>query len=848
MYIYFNLDVPDTSLEEIELADTDQCVVEYGDEEDPFMFEVKTIEIRNAKCEFCNLRKLLKNSCACKDVWYCSEMCLERDKNHHIRNCKERMKVEEGLLTDNPRSKKGLVGLQNIGNTCFMNTALQCISNCYELTKYFLNDYYKKDINTDNPIGSGGLLVRSYAALLNNLWYGDSSVFSPWNFKKAISNFQSMFSGYQQHDTQEFLTYVLDGLHEDLNRVLKKPMVEKDDTQKEDSIKSKEQWIGFLKRNQSYLVDIFYGQFKSTLYCPNTECQNVSTTFDPFLSMSLPLVAKTEAYEVISFFIYYDTEVTPVQLNLQFSTETSIMALRNKISKILNIHPFSFIVVKMDSQGNYEHIVPSAALLKINNIFSCRDQKPFFLFEIDPKLFYSNANKYHDEDHLWKLDHSELEEYLKEHQEENNKLFQEDYEENEEGKTDDSICYYSKFTFESIQGKRIETVRINTDNNYGFDNNWIKVVLYLKKYEDYNSRYNYRNRIIFPRIIYLNKDWTSEKIHHLIFKYFAHIIRTKTKCQLTNEDLWEKYFGDLNTNENNDTPEFHKKNLYPYRLRMKNILQTRPGNCVWCDKPNCDDCLLPYNGTTIRELLDKIPTNHDLEIDNTYLFLNDRQKGANKLWNRDFQLELVWLNDYADTVNKLLNDKRDFNFKIHSAGGSNSVCIYDCFKNFIKLEKLDESNEWFCTECKKHQKATKKMEIYHAPHILIIHLKRFTSNRKIDVLVDFPINDLDISNYVINNDDNLPLTYDLFAISNHYGSMGFGHYTAFAKNPLDGNWYEFDDSRVSKRSEKDLVSCNAFVLFYKRKGLEKLIDIKQLSDKTFIDYTKEDDNNMDVDK
>jgi hypothetical protein len=62
------IDIPNITLEEIELADTDQCVVEYGDDEDPFMFEIKVVEIRNGKCDFCNMRKMLKYSCNCKDV------------------------------------------------------------------------------------------------------------------------------------------------------------------------------------------------------------------------------------------------------------------------------------------------------------------------------------------------------------------------------------------------------------------------------------------------------------------------------------------------------------------------------------------------------------------------------------------------------------------------------------------------------------------------------------------------------------------------------------------------------------------------------------------------------------
>ena len=73
-----------------------------------------------------------------------------------------------------------------------MNTSLQCISNCFELSQYFLLDHHKKDINLDNPIGCQGVLAKSYANLVKNLWYGEVGVFSPWNFKRAIATFQSM--------------------------------------------------------------------------------------------------------------------------------------------------------------------------------------------------------------------------------------------------------------------------------------------------------------------------------------------------------------------------------------------------------------------------------------------------------------------------------------------------------------------------------------------------------------------------------------------------------------------------------------------------------------------------------
>jgi ubiquitin carboxyl-terminal hydrolase 4/11/15 len=73
-----------------------------------------------------------------------------------------------------------------------MNTSLQCISNCWELTNYFLKNHYKKDINTQNPIGCKGILAREFANLLKHMWYGEKNVASPWNFKRAISKFQPM--------------------------------------------------------------------------------------------------------------------------------------------------------------------------------------------------------------------------------------------------------------------------------------------------------------------------------------------------------------------------------------------------------------------------------------------------------------------------------------------------------------------------------------------------------------------------------------------------------------------------------------------------------------------------------
>ncbi len=116
------------------------------------------------------------------------------------------------------------------------------------------------------------------------------------------------------------------------------------------------------------------------------------------------------------------------------------------------------------------------------------------------------------------------------------------------------------------------------------------------------------------------------------------------------------------------------------------------------------------------------------------------------------------------------------------------------------------------------------MELYKTPEILIVHFKRFShqrgffGGRKINDFIGFPVKGLNLTDYVISEDpEQKNAIYDLYAVSNHYGSMNGGHYIAFAKNPVVDNWFEFDDSDVSRMDESKVVNKAAYVLFYKRR-------------------------------
>ena len=204
-----------------------------------------------------------------------------------------------GMMTRGRQNKtarsRGTVGLGNLGNTCYMNSALQCVRSVEELTMYFIEDHYKRELNPSNPLAHNGDVAKTYAKLLHEMYDPKvSSSFTPRNFKNIVGKYGPSFSGYQQQDSQEFLLFLLDGLQEDLNRIHKKPYIEKPDSTDEmvnNPVALREMadkcWDIYKARNDSVITDLFAGMYKSTVVCP--ECEKVSIIFDPFNNLTLQL-------------------------------------------------------------------------------------------------------------------------------------------------------------------------------------------------------------------------------------------------------------------------------------------------------------------------------------------------------------------------------------------------------------------------------------------------------------------------------------------------------------------------------------------------------------------------------
>jgi ubiquitin carboxyl-terminal hydrolase 4/11/15 len=151
------------------------------------------------------------------------------------------------------------------------------------------------------------------------------------------------------------------------------------------------------------------------------------------------------------------------------------------------------------------------------------------------------------------------------------------------------------------------------------------------------------------------------------------------------------------------------------------------------------------------------------------------------------------------------------------------LSIVHCLARNAESEVLDQNNQWFCGHCREFVCAEKTLEVWSVPDVLIIQLKRFVVlneyTTKSDVHVDYP-NVLDMAPFVAGPQGGQDLRYRLYAVSEHSGGLGGGHYTAHAivrsLNGGRGEWFWFDDSSASADREASAHNTYAYMLFYER--------------------------------
>uniref|UniRef100_A0AAR2KES4 Ubiquitin carboxyl-terminal hydrolase 15 n=1 Tax=Pygocentrus nattereri TaxID=42514 RepID=A0AAR2KES4_PYGNA len=585
--------------------------------------------------------------------------------------------------------KEGLCGLSNLGNTCFMNSATQCLSNIPPLTEYFLKDKYQDELNEDNPLGMKGEIAKAYAELIKQLWSGKYSYVTPRPFKTQVGRFAPQFSGYQQQDSHELLAFLLDGLHEDLNRIRKKPYIQlKDAEGRPDKVVAEEAWENHIKRNDSIIVDIFHGLFKSTLVCP--VCSKVSVTFDPFCYLTLPLPMKKERTLEV-YLVRLDPLAKPTQYKLTVPKVGYISDLCASLSALSGVPAEKMIVTDI-----YNH--------RFHRIFATNENLSSIMERDDIYVFEVAVNRLEDTDHV------------------------------------------------------------------------VIPVHLREKYKQ--SGYNHSSTLLFgqPFLITVPRTLSEEKFYNLL------LLRLWYASSL----IIPQISGEMETDEQDD------ESSQDQELPSEND-NSQSEDSVGGDN-DLENGVGPETLTKGQQLTGhkkRLFTFQFNNMDRSYLSLDWEPEIKKKYFDESVAEDF----DKHESMEYKPQKKAFFKLK-------------DCIELFTTKEKLGAEDPWYCPSCKQHQQATKKLDLWSLPPVLVVHLKRFSYSRymrdKLDSLVDFPLRDLDMSEFLINPNAG-PCRYDLIAVSNHYGGMGGGHYTAYAKNKDDGKWYNFDDSIVSPVSEDQIV-------------------------------------------
>ncbi|XP_030424659.1 ubiquitin carboxyl-terminal hydrolase 19-like isoform X5 [Gopherus evgoodei] len=724
----------------------------------------------------------------------------------------------------------GFTGLVNLGNTCFMNSVIQSLSNTRELRDYFHDRSFEAEINYTNPLGTGGRLAIGFAVLLRALWKGTHHAFQPSKLKAIVASKASQFTGYAQHDAQEFMAFLLDGLHEDLNRIQNKPYTETVDSDgRPDEVVAEEAWQRHKMRNDSFIVDLFQGQYKSKLVCP--VCAKVSITFDPFLYLPVPLPQKQKVLTV--YYFAKEPHKKPVKFLVSISKENSSAAeVLDSVAHSMRVKPENLRLAEVIKSRFHRVFPPSQSLDTVSptDLLLC--------FEVlSPELAKERVVvlQVQQRPQVPSVPISKCAACQKAQQSEDEKLKR------------CTRCY-----------------------RVGYCN----VACQKTHWPDHKALCRPEN-IGFPFLISVPESrLTYSRLAQLLEGYARYSVSVfQPPFQLGPQPLLPEKLdlparsscvavppapeaGDANRVPHRQEPQLSTLELHPELGEASAVPRSSAlgsdsgcsehslevqGEGCWVKEPSYErgpkpeaavpgyqhapDALSAHATQFYINKIDGASREHKLE-----------EKGDAPLeLTDDCSLALVWKNnerlkEFVLVESKELECVEDPG-SASEAARAGHFTLGQCLNLFTKPEVLAPEEAWYCPQCKQHREASKQLLLWRLPNVLIIQLKRFSFRSfiwrdKINDMVEFPVRSLDLSKFCIGQkEEQQQPMYDLYAVINHYGGMIGGHYTAYARLPSDKTsqrsdvgWRLFDDSTVTTVDESQVVTRYAYVLFYRRRN------------------------------
>ncbi|XP_041076899.1 ubiquitin carboxyl-terminal hydrolase 43-like isoform X3 [Polyodon spathula] len=641
----------------------------------------------------------------------------------------------------------GVLGLKNHGNTCFMNAIVQCLSNTDLFAEYLGLEQYKVDLshrqvdgmlNNDDASQVKGEVTKQLASLMRALWTLNYTPQLSVEFKNTVSKYGSQFRGNFQHDALEFLLWLLDQVHEDVNSSPSNTNTTKPigKTQSGEETPGGGQPTTETPGSQSFVREHFQAQYRSSLTCPH--CLKQSNTFDPFLCISLPIPLRQTRPLYITL-VFHTKGQRYLRIGLAVPLFGTVASLREMVSMEGKITPEQVILAEVYSTGFQRSFFNDEELTSI------AESDNIYAFQAPPVVSRGGSARVSERT----AQHCRLPGY-------HHSLPSSPYSSGPEGqRLPPTGTLSSEFLNHSNSGKVL--------------------------------------------LLICNAAGSGEQVVRFGPPFLMREDRAITWDQLQQCILSKMYYLMIS--------EAQPQNVgVLFRIRVV-------GGSITCSYLSPQDSRPLYHPAVDRALRFCGPGGPP----HVKLVIEWDHKVKEGLFG-NIQEEVV---QDAESVRAQQQQQH-------------SCTLDECFQLYTKEEQLAPDDAWKCPHCKQLQQGMVKMSLWTLPDILILHLKRFRQvgerRNKLSSLVRFPLAGLDMTPHMVKRSHSPwpswkapqqqhDFLYDLYAVCNHHGGMHGGHYTAYCRNSVDGQWYSYDDSSVELISEDEVSTRGAYILFYQKRNV-----------------------------
>ena len=730
-----------------------------------------------------------------------------------------------------------------------------------------------------------------------------TSSFAPRNFKNVIGRYGPSFSGYGQQDSQEFLLFLLDGLQEDLNRIHKKPYVEKPDSTDEMvndpaalRAMADKCWEIYKARNDSVITDLFAGMYKSTVVCP--VCDKVSIIFDPFNNLTLQLPIENLWSRII---FYFPLHSRPIQVSVDIDKNASFAALREHVAGKAGVPAKRTVVAEIYKNRIYKMFDDRATIGEER--IAETDHIAVFELEDEPTnwpppkkkgqksrpLLYHNTHSDEDsdvadsdsalgdkmlvavfnrqvKDGSWRYQHravfgvpsfiiltrdeaTNYDAILQKVLAKVETMTTRDFLREDHGSVIDSALEDSDTVLMAtdedsssdvkVQAKSLESedgmidisMRDSGEESQGPPTNLddketpkvnpLAPMLQPGSFITPEVRALFEMKILSSTSEMIPTGWNVLQDENKDYPTVSsrmpeQVTDRKTKIQSKTQRRLQRLDSASSSDEDivDESPAVAPTTSYDHGSGsdseglppVQRLTQHHGGFSRFSKNTSRDskklitysrkgkDRAVPSDRGDIQTRPNSVPlirTGEHIVLDWTPEAFDALFTGTESSQEDELRGAATW-----ESIPTMPDPELEERRKRRASRKRNGISLDDCLDEFGRPETLSENDAWYCPRCKEHRRASKTFELWKAPDILVVHLKRFSVqgrfSDKLDIFVDFPVEGLDLSSRVAMQEEGKSPVYDLFAVDNHYGGLGGGHYTAFAQNFIDKNWYEYN--------------------------------------------------------